>query len=68
MIAMIVRTGFKIECDPAGQADCRVEGDMDTQSIEDVIDLLEMIVRRLRSRIEQERERHKYEPVTTTPE
>jgi hypothetical protein len=49
----LIRTGFKTTCDPAGDAECRIEGEMSVASVEDVIDLLEMIVRRLHSKIDE---------------
>jgi hypothetical protein len=49
---MIVRTGFEVPCFPAGTASCRVEGEMDPESVNEAIELLEMTIRRLRRQLE----------------
>jgi hypothetical protein len=53
---MLIRTGFKTTCDPAGDAECRIEGEMNIAAVDDVIELLEMLVRRLRTKIDEARE------------
>jgi len=50
---VLIRTGFKTTCDPAGQAECDIAGKMSIDAVQDVIELLEMIVRRLRGKILQ---------------
>lgn len=51
---MIIRAGFRYPCYPAGNAVVDVTGDMDSACVADVIELLELVIRKLRRQIEQD--------------
>jgi hypothetical protein len=52
-MTVLVNTGFKMTCDPAGSAECNVAGEMTIECVEDVVELFEMVIRRLRMRISE---------------
>jgi len=62
-ITLTVATGFQTSCDPHGSAECRIEGEMNIASVEDVIQLMHLIIDRLYKRIDLARQRNKFSGV-----